>query len=58
MSQSELLKKTVAALEAAGTPYILSGSFASSLQGQLRLTHDIDLVDRSGRSITPVAIGS
>ncbi len=44
MSQSELLKKTIAALEAAGTPYMLTGSFASSLQGEPRLTHDIDLV--------------
>jgi hypothetical protein len=54
MSQSELLKKTVAALEAAGTPYMLTGSFASSLQGQPRLTHDIDLVV----AITRAAIGS
>ncbi len=44
MSQSELLKKVVAALEATGTPYMLSGSYASSLQGEPRLTHDIDLV--------------
>ena len=44
MSQSELLKKAVAALESANTPYMLTGSFASSLQGEPRLTHDIDLV--------------
>lgn len=44
MSQSELLKRTIAALEAAHTPYMLTGSFASSLQGEPRLTHDIDLV--------------
>ena len=44
MSQSELLKKTITALEAANTPYMLTGSFASSLQGEPRLTHDIDLV--------------
>jgi len=44
MSQSELLKKTIAALEAANTHYMLTGSFASSLQGEPRLTHDIDLV--------------
>jgi hypothetical protein len=54
MSQSELLKKTIAALEAANTPYMLTGSFASSLQGEPRLTHDIDLVV----AITPAAIGS
>src|SRR5580698_8759475 len=44
MSQSELLKKVVAALEASNTPYMLTGSYASSLQGEPRLTHDIDLV--------------
>jgi hypothetical protein len=54
MSQSELLKKTIAALEAANTPYMLTGSFASSLQGEPRLTHDIDLVV----AITPAAVRS
>jgi hypothetical protein len=44
MSQSELLKKVIIALEATGTPYMLTGSYASSLQGEPRLTHDIDLV--------------
>jgi hypothetical protein len=44
MAQSELLKKVVKALVAAKTPYMLTGSFASSLQGEPRLTHDIDLV--------------
>jgi hypothetical protein len=51
MSQSELLKKVVAALEASNTPYMLTGSYASSLQGEPRLTHDIDLVV----AITPTA---
>ena len=54
MSQSELLKKTISALEAANTPYMLTGSFASSLQGEPRLTHDIDLVV----AITPAAVGA
>lgn len=44
MSQSELLKRVVDVLEASGTPYMLTGSYASSLQGEPRLTHDIDLV--------------
>lgn len=44
MSQSELLKKVAAALEATSTRYMLTGSYASSLQGEPRLTHDIDLV--------------
>jgi hypothetical protein len=38
------LRRVVVALEASGTPYMLTGSFASSLQGEPRLTHDIDLV--------------
>ncbi len=44
MSQSELLKKVVSVLDASGTPHMLTGSYASSLQGEPRLTHDIDLV--------------
>lgn len=44
MSQAQLLKDAVAALESAGVGYFLSGSLASSLQGEPRATHDIDLV--------------
>jgi hypothetical protein len=44
MSQPALLTRVVEALEAAGIPYMLSGSLASSLQGEPRATHDIDLV--------------
>ena len=44
MAQSELLKRVVAALEATNTPYMLTGSYASSMQGEPRSTHDIDLV--------------
>ena len=44
MSQSELLIKVIGALEAANAPYMLTGSYASSLQGEPRLTHDIDVV--------------
>jgi len=44
MSQSQLLKEAVSALESAGVGYFLSGSLASSLQGEPRATHDIDLV--------------
>lgn len=44
MSQSELLIETVRALESAGVGYLLSGSLASSIQGEPRATHDIDLV--------------
>lgn len=44
MSQSDLLIKAVRALDAAGIGYLLSGSLASSLQGEPRATHDVDLV--------------
>jgi hypothetical protein len=44
MSQQELLKKVVQVLEAAGIEYMLTGSVASSLQGEPRSTHDIDII--------------
>ena len=44
MSQQELLKKVFQVLSGAEIEYMLSGSLASSLQGEPRSTHDIDLV--------------
>jgi len=44
MSQQELLKKVIHTLDKAGIQYMLTGSVASSLQGQPRATHDIDMV--------------
>ncbi len=44
MSQQELLKKLVTALDNAAIDYMVTGSIASSLQGEPRLTHDIDFV--------------
>jgi hypothetical protein len=44
MSQQELLKLVIARLDEAGIQYMLTGSLASSLQGEPRATHDIDLV--------------
>jgi hypothetical protein len=44
VSQPALLTRVVEALEAADIPYMLSGSLASSLQGEPRATHAIDLV--------------
>lgn len=44
MSQSELLKRVVATLDAARIGYMITGSVASSLQGEPRSTHDIDIV--------------
>ena len=44
MPQQELLIKTAQALDQAGIPYMITGSVASSLQGEPRSTHDIDIV--------------
>lgn len=44
MSQTQLLIETVRALESAGVGYMITGSIASSLQGEPRATHDVDLV--------------
>jgi len=44
MSQQELLRRVIQALDDAGIEYIVTGSVASSLQGEPRSTHDIDLV--------------
>lgn len=46
MSQSELLIRVVRVLETCGIEYMVTGSVASSLHGQPRSTHDIDLVVR------------
>jgi len=42
--EQSLLRRVTAALDAEGVEYMLSGSLASSLQGEPRATHDIDLV--------------
>jgi len=44
MPQQQLLEKVVPILESLGIDYMITGSIASSLQGQPRSTHDIDLV--------------
>jgi hypothetical protein len=44
VSQQALLKRIVEALDEAGVRYMVTGSLASSLQGEPRATHDIDLV--------------
>jgi len=44
VSQQQLLAKVIQALEDSGSQYMLTGSFASSMLGEPRLTHDIDLV--------------
>lgn len=44
MTQSELLRHVVTTLEAARIEYMITGSIASSLQGEPRATHDLDVV--------------
>lgn len=44
MSQPELLKKVIQILDRAGIQYMITGYVASSLQGEPRSTHDIDMV--------------
>ena len=44
MLEQELLVKLVGALESNNIPYMLTGSYVSSLQGQPRSTYDIDVV--------------
>lgn len=44
MAQQDLLKRVVEVLEATGIDYMITGSVASSLQGEPRLTHDLDFV--------------
>jgi hypothetical protein len=50
MSQPELLRKVIKALESAKIEYMITGSIASSLQGEPRSTHDIDIVVSVWRS--------
>ncbi len=44
MSQQELLSRVIGVLDGAGIDYMMTGSLVSSLQGNPRATHDIDLV--------------
>src|SRR5260370_14653227 len=44
MSQQELLRYVVTLLDKLGIDYMVTGSFASSMHGEARMTHDIDLV--------------
>lgn len=44
MSQQELVRRVIGVLEEACIEYMMTGSVVSSLQGEPRSTHDIDLV--------------
>jgi hypothetical protein len=44
LAQQELLTYTVQTLDRAGIEYMLTGSIVSSLQGEPRSTHDLDVI--------------
>lgn len=44
MSGNEFFAHVIAALERAGIPYMVTGSYASSAHGRVRATEDIDIV--------------
>jgi hypothetical protein len=44
MPQQELLKRLAVVLESADVAYMLTGSWASSIYGEPRSTHDVDIV--------------
>jgi hypothetical protein len=43
-ADKDIFKRVTHALDRAGVPYMLTGSFASSFHGAPRATHDIDIV--------------
>lgn len=44
MTQAEFISELIAKIEAAGIPYMVTGSFASSYHGEPRSSNDADLV--------------
>lgn len=58
MSQQELLRKAIEALETAEIPYMITGSVASSLQGEPRSTHDIDFVVELQHTKIPLIVAA
>lgn len=44
MEHTEVLQEIIAALSRLGIPYALGGSWASSLLGKMRFTHDADIM--------------
>lgn len=44
MNPDDVFPRVVGALEGAGIPYMLTGSFASAFYGEMRSTQDIDII--------------
>ena len=58
MSQRESLKLILEVLNNARIPYILTGSIISSLQGEPRSTHDIDIVAAIEQTLAIILVKS
>jgi len=58
MLQSELLKKTLSLLSENNIDYMVTGSIVSSIQGEPRTTHDIDLVINISHSVIPLLVNT
>lgn len=56
MSQQELLKTVSQILDQSGIEYMITGSMVSSLQGEPRSTHDIDLVVHLHKSAVQILV--
>jgi hypothetical protein len=56
MSQQELLARVISTLNQLGIEYMVTGSIVSSLQGEPRSTHDIDIVVDLPKSKAPALI--
>ena len=57
MKQTETIRRIVEALDRAGIPYMLTGSFASSYHGVPRASQDIDLVIETGEAELRLLVG-
>jgi hypothetical protein len=56
MLQPELLKKVLGLLNENNIDYMVTGSLVSSMQGEPRTTHDVDIVINITRSVIPSLI--
>lgn len=58
LGPGELLRKTIAALDAARIPHMVVGSFASTVHGEPRTTRDLDLVIDPSRGQLDALLGA
>jgi hypothetical protein len=58
MSQVDLLRHVVSILEEGGIEYMITGSIASSLHGEPRATHDLDVVIEIRDADVPVVLAA